>query len=64
MLNRLKNLARNASRPDLSPSDSPENLMQVFKRREPLYLDIAHTVVDISDTNVTESAFRITQMLK
>lgn len=64
MLYRLKNLARNASRPDLSASDSPENLMQVFKRREPLYLDIAHTVVDISDTNVTESAFRITQMLK
>lgn len=64
MLYRLQNLSRNASRPDLSSSDSPQNLIQVFKRREPLYLDIAHTVVDISDTNVSESAFRITQMFK
>ncbi|MBN8221191.1 MAG: shikimate kinase [Spirochaetes bacterium] len=64
MLYRLQNLARNASRPDLSPADSPQNLLEVFKRREPLYLEIAHTVVDISDTNIAESALRITQMFK
>jgi shikimate kinase len=64
LMYRLQNLNRNASRPDLSPGDSPQNLLQVFKRREPLYLEIAHTVVDISDTNVNESAFRITQMFK
>lgn len=64
MLYRLQHLARNASRPDLSSADSPQNLLQIFKRREPLYLEIAHTVVDISDTNIAESALRITQMFK
>ena len=64
LMHRLRSLAKNASRPDLSPSDSPESLMQVFRRREPLYLELAHTVVDVSDTNVAESAFRITQMFK
>lgn len=61
---RLASLARNASRPDLNGADSPEALMQVFRRREPLYLELAHTVVDVSDTNITESALRITQMFK
>jgi shikimate kinase len=64
LLSRLKNLARSASRPALSAADTPESLIKVFRRREPLYLELAHTVVDISDTNVAESAFRITQMLK
>lgn len=61
---RLATLARNASRPDLSGADSPEKLLEVFRRREPLYLEIAHTVVDVSDTNIGESALRITQMFK
>jgi len=61
---RLANLARNASRPDLNGADSPEKLLEVFRRREPLYLDLAHTVVDVSDTNIGESALRITQMFK
>ena len=64
LLHRLRNLSRNASRPDLPAADTPENLIKVFHRREPLYLRVAHTVVDVSDTNVTESAFRITQMFK
>lgn len=64
LLHRLQSLARNASRPDLSVKDSPQGLLEVFKRREPWYLEIAHTVVDVSDTNVSESAFRITQMFK
>jgi shikimate kinase len=61
---RLASLARNASRPDLNGADTPEALMQVFRRREPLYLELAHTVVDVSDTNISESALRITQMFK
>lgn len=61
---RLSSLARNASRPDLSGADSPEILLEVFRRREPLYLELAHTVVDVSDTNIGESALRITQMFK
>lgn len=61
---RLSSLARNASRPDLSDADSPEKLLEVFRRREPLYLELAHTVVDVSDTNIGESALRITQMFK
>lgn len=64
LLHRLRNLSRNASRPDLSATDSPESLLQVFRRREPLYLELAHAVVDISDTNVGESALRITQMFR
>lgn len=64
LLHRLQSLAKNASRPDLSVKDSPQGLIEVFKRREPWYLEIAHTVVDVSDTNVAESAFRITQMFK
>ncbi|HNE18489.1 MAG TPA: shikimate kinase [Turneriella sp.] len=64
LLNRLKSLARNASRPALSATDSPESLMEIFRRREPLYLELAHAVVDVSDTNVAESAFRLTQMFK
>lgn len=64
LLARLKNLARNASRPALSAADSPESLIEIFRRREPLYLELAHTVVDVTDTNVAESAFRITQMFK
>jgi shikimate kinase len=64
LLYRLQHLGRNASRPDLSAADSPQNLLQVFKRREPFYLEIAHAVVDISDTNIAESALRITQMFK
>ncbi len=64
LLSRLKNLTRNASRPALSAADSPESLIEIFRRREPLYLELAHTVVDVSDTNVAESAFRITQMFK
>lgn len=61
---RLKNLSRNASRPDLPSADTPESLMAIFRRREPLYLRVAHMVVDVSDTNIAESAFRITQMFK
>lgn len=61
---RLTSLARNASRPDLSGADSPDSLLEVFRRREPLYLELAHMVVDVSDTNITESAMRITQMFK
>jgi len=61
---RLSSLNRNASRPDLSGADSPEMLLEVFRRREPLYLELAHTVVDVSDTNIGESALRITQMFK
>lgn len=64
LMQRLKNLSRNASRPDLPSADTPESLIKIFRRREPLYLRVAHMVVDISDTNVTESAFRITQMFK
>lgn len=64
LLNRLRNLARNASRPDLPAAETPESLIAVFRRREPLYLRVAHTVVDVSDTNIAESAFRITQLFK
>jgi len=64
LLSRLKSLVRSASRPALSATDSPESLIEIFRRREPLYLELAHAVVDVSDTNVTESAFRITQMFK
>lgn len=64
LMHRLQSLARNASRPDLSANDSPQGLLEVFKRREPWYLELAHTVVDVSDTNIAESAFRITQMFK
>lgn len=64
LLYRLQNLARNASRPDLPSADTPEALLAVFRRREPLYLRVAHAVVDVSDTNVTESASRITQLFK
>lgn len=64
LLQRLQTLAKNASRPDLSSNDSPAALLDIFRRREPWYLEIAHTVVDVSDTNVSESAFRITQMFK
>lgn len=64
LIHRLRALARNASRPDLTGADSPEALIQIFRRREPWYLELAHAVVDVSDTNVTESAFRITQMFK
>lgn len=64
LLHRLQGLARNASRPALSASDSPESLIEVFRRREPLYLELAHAVVDVSDTNIAESAVRITQMFK
>jgi len=64
LVQRLKNLSRNASRPDLPSADTPESLLAIFRRREPLYLKIAHMVVDVSDTNITESAFRITQMFK
>jgi shikimate kinase len=39
-------------------------VLKIFRRREPLYLEIAHAVVDVSDTNVPESAFRIAQMFK
>lgn len=62
MLARLKNLAQNPSRPALTPSDTPEKLIEVFRRREPLYLEVAHAVVDVSDTNVLESAGRIVKM--
>jgi shikimate kinase len=61
---RLSSLARNASRPDLTGADSPDKLLEVFRRREPLYLELAHTMVDVSDTNIGESALRITQMFK
>ncbi len=64
LVQRLKNLSRNASRPDLPSADTPESLLTVFRRREPLYLKVAHMVVDVSDTNIAESAFRITQMFK
>lgn len=64
LIHRLQTLARNASRPDLSANDSPAALMEVFRRREPWYLEIAHTVVDVSDTNIPDSAFRITQMFR
>jgi shikimate kinase len=64
LLNRLKSLSRNASRPALSGADSPASLIEIFRRREPLYLELAHAVVDVSDTNVAESAFRLSQMLK
>ena len=64
LMQRLRSLSRNASRPDLPQADSPESLMAVFRRREPQYLKVAHMVVDISDTNIAESAFRITQMFK
>ncbi len=64
LVQRLKNLSRNASRPDLPSADTPESLLAVFRRREPLYLKVAHMVVDVSDTNIAESAFRITQMFK
>lgn len=64
LVQRLKNLSRNASRPDLPSADTPESLLAIFRRREPLYLKVAHMVVDVSDTNIAESAFRITQMFK
>ncbi|HRP70487.1 MAG TPA: shikimate kinase, partial [Turneriella sp.] len=64
LLHRLENLAHNASRPRFSNTDSPQSLLAVFKRREPLYLETAHAVVDISDTNIQESALRITQLFK
>ncbi|MBS0619588.1 MAG: shikimate kinase [Spirochaetes bacterium] len=64
LLYRLRTLARNASRPDLSNADSPEALLEIFRRREILYLKIAHAVIDISDTNIAESALRITQMFR
>jgi len=62
MLARVKSLQRNASRPDLTTEDSPEKLMAIFKRREPLYLEAAHAVVDVSDTNIGESVARIAKM--
>lgn len=64
LLQRLKTITRSASRPDLSGKDSPKSLLEVFRRREPLYLELAHAVVDVSDTNVAESAARITQLFK
>lgn len=64
LLQRLRTLARSASRPNLSGKDSPESLLEIFHRREPLYLELAHAVVDVSDTSIAESAFRITQLFK
>jgi len=64
LLSRLKNLSHNASRPQLSSADSPEKLLEVFKRREPLYLSVADALVDISDTNIQESALRIMQLFR
>ncbi|MCS6971945.1 MAG: shikimate kinase [Leptospiraceae bacterium] len=64
ILQRLQNLARNASRPALPQSDSPEALLQVFRRREPWYLEVADAVVDVSDTIVPESVQRIAQLFK
>jgi len=65
MRQRLNASNKTASRPALpNVSDSIDELIKVFKRRESSYLDLAHTMVDISDTNVEESAFRITQLLR
>jgi shikimate kinase len=61
---RFQILARNPSRPALTSADNPDELLKIFRRREPLYLEIAHVVVDVSDTNVPDSAVRIAQMFK
>lgn len=61
---RLERLQQNSSRPSLSQNETIDSLMEVFRRREPLYLEIASSVVDVSDTNISESAERIIQLFK
>ncbi|MDH5720027.1 MAG: shikimate kinase [Spirochaetia bacterium] len=62
IIDRISKLNYNSQRPKISSSE--EQLLEIIKRRKPWYQKIAHAIVDITDTKISESAQRVIELLK